>query len=178
MKEHIGDLNKRVYIDALTSVRNKGAYAEYLQQLQEQIDTSEEPPAFAAGIFDCDNLKEINDVYGHEKGDIYIQSACRLICRVFQHSPVFRIGGDEFAVILQGEDFRNREALLEKFRTEREAICQKEREKWRQVRVTLGIAVYDPSRDHAVTDTFQRADESMYANKRARKEGRQDRFDL
>ena len=47
-------------------------------------------------------LKLINDTYGHEKGDIYLKTACNAICDVFRHSPVFRMGGDEFAVLLQG----------------------------------------------------------------------------
>ena len=64
------------------------------------------------GVFDCDNLKQINDQNGHDKGDIYIRAASQLICRVFAHSPVFRIGGDEFAVVLQNEDFINREDLI------------------------------------------------------------------
>ncbi|MDO4808332.1 MAG: cache domain-containing protein, partial [Coriobacteriales bacterium] len=101
MKDHISDLNKRVYVDTLTSVRNKGAYFAYMEELQKRLDSQDDEVAFAVGIFDCDNLKKVNDMYGHEKGDVYLKTACRLICRVFQHSPVFRIGGDEFAAILQ-----------------------------------------------------------------------------
>ena len=108
MKDHINDLNKRAYVDALTSVRNKGAYAAH-RGPAEQITWTGQPSEFAIGMFDCDNLKLINDQYGHDKGDVYLKTACRLICRVFQHSPVFRIGGDEFAVILQNDDYENRE---------------------------------------------------------------------
>jgi GGDEF domain-containing protein len=54
-------------------------------------------------MFDLNDLKHINDRYGHERGDEYIVNCCRLICQVFKHSPVFRIGGDEFVALLRGE---------------------------------------------------------------------------
>ena len=69
-------LNKRVFVDALTSVRNKGSFNDYIQSLQERLD-KKEPVAFAVIILDCDNLKTVNDQYGHDKGDVYIKS-CRI----------------------------------------------------------------------------------------------------
>ena len=169
MKEHINDLNKRVYVDALTSVRNKGAFADALDQLQEEIDEKGEELEYAIGVFDCDNLKLVNDKYGHDKGDMYLKNACRLICKVFQHSPVFRIGGDEFSVILQNEDFRNREELVRKFYEEKERICSLAENRWEGVHVAMGIAVFEPQSDHGAIDTVRRADKIMYADKRARK---------
>ena len=172
MKDHISDLSKRAYVDALTSVRNKGAYATYISELQTRMDDSGGQMAFAVGMFDCDDLKLINDKYGHEKGDIYLKSACRLICRVFQHSPVFRIGGDEFSVILQGDDYRDREALTKRFNKEMAEICSSTANRWEQVHVAMGIAEYDPKKDRTVNDVIRRADNSMYENKRIRKTGR------
>ena len=168
-EEHlVKDLNKKVFVDALTSVRNKGAFTNYVQELQEKLDRSEDT-CFAVGIFDCDNLKTINDRYGHDKGDIYIKSASRLICRTFQHSPVFRIGGDEFAVILQNEDYENREELEKEFRANRRKFCASAAEKWEEPHVAVGIAAYDPAIDSAVADTIHRADQIMYENKSAGK---------
>ena len=115
MKEHINDLSRRVYVDALTSVKNKGAFSTAVDALQKQLDAHAEGAAFAIGVFDCDNLKAINDRFGHDKGDVYLKTACQLICRIFQHSPVFRIGGDEFAVILQNDDYTNRAGLVQRF---------------------------------------------------------------
>ena len=172
MKAHISDLNKRVYVDALTSVRNKGAYVNSIEKLQEELDQGGRNLEFAVGVFDCDNLKLINDRYGHDKGDIYLKTACRLICRIFQHSPVFRTGGDEFAVILQNSDYQNREALTQAFEKERETICAAAQNPWEQVSVAMGISVYEPGSDHSVTDVVRRADKVMYTNKRARKEAR------
>jgi diguanylate cyclase (GGDEF)-like protein len=170
MKDHISDLNKRVYVDALTSVRNKGAYSAYIEELQTRLDEEgSQRLAFGIGVFDCDNLKVINDRYGHEKGDVYLKTASRLICRVFQHSPVFRIGGDEFSVILQNEDYLNQESLAQQFSNAMTEINGSTMNQWEQVHVSMGIAVYDPERDDAVNDVVRRADQIMYENKRIRK---------
>ena len=171
MKAHISDLNKRVYVDALTSVRNKGAFSNYIEEMQKQVDASPELMEFAVGVFDCDDLKTVNDTYGHDKGDLYLKTASRLICKVFQHSPVFRIGGDEFSVILRNEDFKNRDELMKKFDEEADRINGEAVNLWEQVHVAMGIAVYDPTSDHSVIDTVRRADKVMYADKRGRKNG-------
>ena len=173
MKDHISDLNKRAYVDALTSVRNKGAYTSYIDEMQARMDNANgQGMAFAVGVFDCDNLKRINDLHGHEKGDIYLKTASRLICQVFQHSPVFRIGGDEFAVILQNADYQNREELLRQFNEGMAEISALAKHDWEEAHIAMGIAVYEPQRDRSVNDVIRRADESMYENKRHRKAGR------
>ncbi len=168
--EHmVKDLKKRVFVDSLTSVRNKGAYTDYIRKLQEGIDSGGQTE-FAIGIFDCNDLKYINDRFGHEKGDIYLKSACSLICRVFDHSPVFRIGGDEFAVVLQNNDYENREQLMAAFEDKRREICTEAPNKWEEVHIAAGIAVYDPQLDRSVSETASRADHMMYENKRIAKE--------
>ncbi|MBP5166162.1 MAG: GGDEF domain-containing protein, partial [Oscillospiraceae bacterium] len=164
----VSDLNQRVFFDALTSVRNKGAFSSYIGTLQDKMDRGE-PVEFAIGVFDCDNLKKINDQYGHDKGDVYIQTASRLICRVFQHSPVFRIGGDEFAVILQNEDYLNKDALIDGFEKVQTENCSAMENQWEKPRVAMGLAVYDPTSDESAADTIRRADKNMYENKRVGK---------
>ena len=169
-QDHINDLNEKVYVDALTSVRNKRGYGAYIQNLQDQLDTSEESPQFAFGVFDCNNLKLINDNYGHDKGDAYLITASQFICRIFQHSPVFRIGGDEFAVILQNEDYQNMNDLLDSFKKSSKEISETAENKWDRVNVAIGVAVYDPELDSSIIDVARRADQLMYENKRRRKE--------
>ncbi len=171
-REHYSELSKQAYVDALTGVRNKGAYGDYIQKIQDQLDASGSKVEFAIGVFDCDNLKEINDTFGHDKGDEYLKTASRLICQVFKRSPVFRIGGDEFAVILENADFQNREELLSLFRRAREESRKSAVNRWEQVNVTLGLAVYEGERDSNVIDVARRADQLMYENKRVRKERR------
>lgn len=171
-EEHlVRDLNKKVFVDALTSVRNKGGFDEYMNGVQERVDSGE-LKEYGVGIFDCDDLKTINDQNGHDRGDIYLKTASRLICRIFQHSPVFRIGGDEFAIFLQNDDFKNRDALVKEFEDSRQEICTSAQNTWDQVHIALGIAVYDPELDQSVNDTVRRADKIMYENKRQAKRER------
>lgn len=168
-EEHLlKDLNKKVYVDALTSVRNKGAFSDCINKLQEIADSGEQLE-LAIGIFDCNDLKVINDKHGHDKGDIYLKTACRLICKVFDHSPVFRIGGDEFAVILQNDDFSNRDTLIKDFEAERRRICEFAENEWEKVHIAQGFVLYDPMQDASVSDTVRRADKEMYENKRIEK---------
>lgn len=162
------DLNKLVYVDALTSVRNKGAFSDYIEKLQARIDSGEQPK-FAVGIFDCNDLKKINDFHGHDKGDIYLQTACRLICKTFEHSAVFRIGGDEFAAVLQNADFENKDSLVKEFEKKRREICSAAQSKWEEVHIAIGITAYDPQQDSTVNECIRRADEIMYENKRKAK---------
>lgn len=169
LKGYIRDLNSLAYGDALTSMRNKGAFDIHIRELQKRMDDPEEHPEFAIGIFDCDDLKVMNDKYGHEKGDMYLKNSSHLICRIFQHSPVFRIGGDEFAVILQNADYENRESLARYFAEKSKEICALSSEPWEQIRVAVGIAAYDPRVDGSVEDVIRRADQMMYENKRTRK---------
>ena len=161
-------LNKRVFVDALTSVRNRGGFFECVQGIQDRLD-NKEPVAFAVIILDCDNLKIVNDQYGHDKGDVYIKTASELICGVFKRSSVFRIGGDEFAVVLENEDYQNRKELTELFDKKAEEIRASTENKWEQVSVALGMAEYDPQSDTSVDDVIHRADKTMYENKRTRK---------
>ena len=169
MKEYISNLNEQVFIDVLTHVKNKGAFSKALEELQEQINHGEKSLEFAIGMFDCDFMKVINDQYGHIKGDIYLKTACSTICEVFKHCPVFRIGGDEFAVIIQNEDYGNMESLMEQFDQTANAINASSGEPWKQVWISKGVAVFHPSNDSTAIGVMQRADKLMYENKRDRK---------
>ena len=146
-------------------------YQEVAGWILEQIDSGVEKPEFAIGAFDCDSLKTINDKYGHDKGDAYLNAACNTISNVFKHSPVFRIGGDEFAVILRKDDYLNLDTLSKQFDIAAETTnASAAVEPWDYVCISKGFAVYDPERDSTVTDVMRRADKLMYENKRERKE--------
>ncbi len=166
---YIKDLNDLAYADALTSVHNKGAFDLYMRDLQERLNDPEDSPNFAVCVFDCNGLKQINDEFGHDKGDAYLKTACTMICEVFDRSPVFRIGGDEFAAVLMTIDFEKRDELLSLF----DESCAEKREtaeaRWEQVSVARGMAVYDADEDETAGDTVRRADRLMYENKWAQK---------
>ena len=168
VRAHISDLHAQVYIDSLTHVKNKGAYTEAIEELQKQLDEGKETPEFGIGSFDCDNLKTINDMYGHDKGDIYLLTACRAISDVFKRSPVYRFGGDEFFVILKNEDYYNLKRLIEMFDYQVSVINSMAEKPWEKVFLSKGFATYTPKEDNSVADVVQRAD------KRIRKSNQKD----
>ena len=168
-EKRIQTLNQRANYDALTSVRNKGAFTEYIGGVQEKIDNGETADV-AICIFDCNNLKNINDKFGHDKGDEYIKNSCHFICTTFRRSAVFRIGGDEFAAVLMNDDFLNRDNLVAIFNKEQEAISSSAGNPWHQIHIAIGMAVYSSHTDSSLNDTIKRADDLMYEHKRIWKE--------
>ena len=147
------------YTDPLTGVKSKHAFAEQEELLDGQIDRGE-APEFAVVVCDVNGLKHINDTLGHKAGDAYIRSAGMLICEHFKHSPVFRVGGDEFVVFLQGQDFENREEIL---RTVNEQVEKNVGSG--EVVISLGVSEYRKETDHSFHPVFERADSLMYQRK-------------
>ena len=159
-KERLDTVMNMANRDALTGVKNKNAYNITENEMNEKISKGEQEP-FAAVFADVNNLKRINDTKGHQAGDEYIRDACMMICRVFKHSPVYRVGGDEFSVIIKGEDYENRRSLVDQIKTQVE--MNKEDDK---VVVSIGIADFDPENDNTLSSVFERADREMYNNKK------------
>ncbi len=162
-------LKQQVYQDALTHVKNKAAYDRKAEDLQSEIalDGAE----FGILMADLNNLKHINDTYGHEQGNEYIIGGCRLVCEVFSHSPVYRIGGDEFVVVLEGKDFSNRDELMKELR-EKTKACMEDTsvQPWKRFSVAVGMSIYEKGDD--VDSVLRRADAAMYIEKKRMKGGR------
>ena len=154
--------------DALTGIRNKMAFNEEVSALRQELAAGEQNFGFA--MVDLNNLKTINDSFGHDKGDIMIRNICRIICTVFCHSPVFRIGGDEFVVLLKNDDYRNIAALTGEFTSMVEQSCSEPGlPPWEKSSAAIGYALYDPASDRSVDEVLERADREMYRNKVAMK---------
>ena len=159
LKTQIAQMHGQAYRDGLTGVKSRLAYFETEKALDEKLK-QEELPDFGVVVCDVNGLKKINDSLGHKAGDEHIIKACRMICEVFDHSPVYRVGGDEFAVILTGRDYENREELMrELHRISYAHIATND------VTVSGGLSVYIPSQDHSVREIFERADLAMYEEK-------------
>lgn len=152
--------------DDLTGIKNKNAYGEFEKKLNQQIQSGEDVE-FAIAICDVNGLKTVNDTQGHIAGDKYIRMASKLVCETFKHSPVFRVGGDEFVAILRGSDFDRREKLQNSLL---EIVKQNVKED--KVVVACGISVFDKKHDKSVSEVFERADAMMYRNKMSLKGGR------
>ena len=147
--------------DPLTGIRNKTAYDKYIETNEERFLSGEENFGFA--MIDLNFLKKINDTYGHDKGNVLIIKLCETVCTIFGHSPVFRIGGDEFIVVLMGRDYHDIEALLKKFSETMDGFAKDPSlQPWEKVSAAVGYALYDRETDSSIEDVFKRADAAMY----------------
>ena len=157
------DARVLAYKDALTGVKTKLAYLEFEAQKDNDIQNGRKPE-FAIAVFDVNGLKVVNDTRGHEAGDQFIIDACMMICNHFKHSPVFRIGGDEFVVLMEGDDYRNRQELIIRFNR-----MMDEPERPDPIIIAMGVTDFDAEKDGTFHDVFIRADQLMYERKRALK---------
>ena len=167
LHESIEEMDVVAYQDALTGVKNKAAYDRDAKLLSEKIKNKEDVK-FAIVMIDVNDLKGINDTFGHDSGDIYIKGSCAIACEIFKKSPVYRVGGDEIAIILQGEDYENRFDLVDEAKEEyRKSLENEEVEKFRRFSAAVGIATFDKNHDEEIESVFRRADKAMYQNKTA-----------
>ena len=121
-------------------------------------------------MLDLNYLKEANDNYGHNIGNALITTTAHLISDTFKRSPVFRIGGDEFVVILQGHDLTEVDILFTEL-DEKLSISEiKSGSRTIPISLAKGFAEFDPRRDMEFNDVFNRADDRMYVNKRQMKQ--------
>lgn len=144
-------------IDALTGVKNKHAYLDAENRLNRQIAENRQPE-FAIVILDVNDLKKVNDSEGHQAGDQYLRDASKIICDIFKHSPVFRVGGDEFAIIAQGTDYDCIEELTGRLSDHNKSAFRSD-----GITIACGLARFDG--DTCVATVFERADQNMYENK-------------
>ena len=159
-EEELSSVKSIANTDPLTGVKSKHAYAEKEAEMNAALRNGT-VGEFSIVVCDVNGLKYVNDTLGHVAGDEYIRSAARMICEIYQHSPVFRTGGDEFVAVLTGRDRENRSALMEALQQKSmEHICSKE------VVVSAGMADYHSAEDENVHVVFERADARMYENKK------------
>ena len=159
LKTQIAQVHGHAYQDGLTGVKSIRAYLEKEKEMEEQLAAGT-LTEFAIVVCDVNGLKKVNDTLGHKAGDELILKASRMVCDIFAHSPVYRVGGDEFSVILTGRDYEHRRWLMEELHdvssghiSTKEAI------------VSGGMAEFIPGKDTKISDVFKRADEAMYAEK-------------
>lgn len=147
------------FTDPLTGVKSKHAFAVQEGQMETQI-VDGQIDEFGIVVCDVNGLKKINDTLGHKAGDEYIRAACAMLCEYFMHSPVYRIGGDEFVVLLQGRDYEARHKNLGAINAEIEGNISNEK-----VVMSLGLSDFEPEVDRSFHEVFTRADELMYERK-------------
>ena len=164
MKRYLDFVHAKAYTDALTGVKNSSAYLEETNKLNEKIRQG--TVKFSTAMFDINNLKIINDRYGHACGDRVIKNGAAALVNVFGVEKTFRIGGDEFLVIaemLSEEEITQKllevDHWIENFQKGKEGADT-------MLSLSWGAAAFRPGEDHTFRDVFVRADEVMYRNKR------------
>ena len=150
------------YRDAMTGLRNTTSYTAWVAKFEKEIEGQNAD--FGVIVLDLNDLKETNDKYGHAAGNQLIIAAAKVISDTFKRSPVFRIGGDEFLVVLQNSDLANLKTLFEEF-VEKSANTVLEVDGAKiPLRIASGYARFEADKDSHFADVFKRADNAMYEN--------------
>lgn len=163
-RKELGETRELAFTDSLTKVKSIIAYMEMEKEIDDRINDGTLND-IAVAVFDLNGLKRINDTMGHEMGNQYIIDASRVICNHFKHSPVYRVGGDEFVAILEGEDFENRTEIVSAFDKQMDENLKNDK-----LVVSMGMADYIPEKDQSFRPIFERADIQMYNRKNKLKE--------
>lgn len=145
------------YMDEMTGLGNRRALMEKLQELEKAKEI------FCYVMLDLNGLKDINDTYGHRKGDEFIQKGAGILKEFREHVVgIYRVGGDEFVILFSGcgEDDvdRHLEQLRKKVRK-----CFTQDGKW--YGIAMGYAWMQDYNKETVTEVMCRGDERMYADK-------------
>ena len=144
--------------DSLTGVGNKHAYTESEEAVNERIRSGKLREVDIV-VGDVNGLKYVNDTQGHAAGDKLITDASSMLGEYFAQGTVFRIGGDEFVVLVEGEGVEALDEVASEFNRKVEANIGDD-----DVVVSIGYAVLEP-KDGELRDVFERADRMMYARK-------------
>lgn len=132
---------------------------DYVQQHTEEF----------IAIRSASEAAEVNDTYGHDNGNKLIAGAARIISETFKRSPAFRIGGDEFPVILQNRDLEERDTLFAELDARAKSAAIEVGDTKVPVSIAKGFSLFDPQTDTRFSDVFTRADDEMYKNKKTMK---------
>lgn len=166
-------LENRAYIDTLTGLQNRTAYYDYNNELNKKLD--EGRADFSILMIDINWLKKMNDTYGHEQGNLYLQGAANLIRSVFGDDHLYRIGGDEFVIILEGKAQEGIEGRMKAFKDEIARLqADDSLQPWEKISAAVGIAKYEKGVYRETEEVLRKADEVMYADKMAMKAVRTD----
>lgn len=159
---------KLMYRDTMTRVGNRSAYLECVEALYKRIKNNEKL-SFSVVVVDINDLKKVNDTYGHDYGDILIQNAATVLKTVFERKYIYRIGGDEFAVVCSDIDKEKVEKRLQILEEEIANFNQRNNNDRLILKMAAGMSSYNYETDKEYMDVFRRADEAMYKDKKIKK---------
>ncbi len=158
------EVRQRAETDALTGLGNHGAFQRYLAQVFDTVDDEAGEPPFGLLMMDLDRFKEYNDGLGHPAGDALLNAVGQAIVRAARaNDRVFRYGGDEFVVVLQGTT--PAEAVLAADRIRR-AVARITAGETYPVTITVGVGAY-PADARDKNALINAADTALYYGKQA-----------
>ncbi len=163
MRQYIDYVHAQAYTDAMTGVGNKTAYFEKVDRISSQIDRG--TANFSIAVFDINGLKNANDNWGHEIGDQIIVDAAAVIKKVFGAENAYRIGGDEFIVLMERIPGSEMQTLFKRIDAALAEFNRGEKRYETDLAISKGVAVYDPGAGESFKQVFKRADEAMYRDK-------------
>lgn len=153
------------YTDQMTSLKNRTCFNVDFARL------SEDPTDIAVLDFDLNNLKYVNDTFGHSAGDLYIKSCAKIIAEIFNGiGKCYRVGGDEFVTLIEKASTIDMTHYLAMLESSVDASNRDNKDSKMKMQIAYGYAIYVPDLDKNLEDTYNRADKIMYANKREKKE--------
>jgi diguanylate cyclase (GGDEF)-like protein len=159
-------------VDELTGLYNRRGFLTLATQQLKLCDRSLRSALIV--FVDLDGMKRINDELGHEYGDQALVETASVLKQCFRYSDVVaRLGGDEFVVLAVEADPPVSEVVTERL-YEKLAELNKKPERKFELRFSVGVAPYDPSKSEMVEEVLARADALMYEQKRLRKCERKD----
>ena len=145
--------------DQLTTLYSRSAFVDYTKP-EEFV-----PDGVIIVLCDLNNLKYCNDHFGHEAGDRYLIESAKVIKEVFENcGRCFRMGGDEFAIIMRNKTVEECERYIGELRN-KQAEYRKAHPEEFPIYIACGFAAFDGTVDHDINDTMRRADKRMYADK-------------
>jgi diguanylate cyclase (GGDEF)-like protein len=152
------------YTDQMTGLNNRTCFNYDFEKL------SEKPYDITVIDFDLNNLKYTNDTFGHSAGDQYIKSCASIIYDIFKGiGKCYRVGGDEFVVIIQKSSEIDMTHYLAMLESSVDDANRQTQNKNLKMQIAYGYAVYDSVSDKNLEDTYNRADKIMYKDKENKK---------
>ncbi len=167
MKTMVQQLETLALEDKLTHVGNTTAYEQQVTEINQRIAARDPNLAFSVLMIDVNGMKGINDRFGHTMGNEMLRHTVRFIRATYAYSPIFRIGGDEFLVLVTGKDYQSRFALLEQLAPYNQKRNYQQDRPWEQISFATGMSDYFPETDTTYQEIFLRADTAMYQNKKS-----------
>ncbi len=165
----IAKLESLSLLDDLTKLYNRRGF---LAESRERLEKSQRTKTKVFFLFmDLDNLKWINDSWGHQKGDQALMSFSDILKKALRRSDVKgRLGGDEFAILVEESEGLTPETLLKRLQDKIDNFNRENKLPF-QLSISMGLSFYDPDHPCSIDELLIRADKLMYEQKRGKQQG-------